>query len=133
MDPSVPSEYRSVPIEGKKEGVSRNVVSNQYDDAMENLGTDKVMRADAQLSFTPSRLVALRFRNVGVPSGMEIVDARLSLWFSSDNSTTKGTPSPVQSSLVVTVLSLEKTGNSAEIAKSLGDISGREVTEAHVA
>jgi len=126
MDPLVPASYRSSPIsKGHKEGTVRSVISNQYDDAMENLANDKLMRTDDLLEFSSKRVIGLRFRDIPLPMDMDITDARLSLWFTggADDNSTDSNPTPV--GLSTFSISVELTSNSQPIEKEDKDITNR--------
>jgi len=105
------------------------VVNNQFDDAVENLKTDAVQRANDEIELKAQFVTALRFRNVPLPEDMEIVDARLTLWVKGIN----GNDTDASDASVVTSfgMSFEKTGNSEPIMSENRDITSRSLTDSN--
>jgi len=127
MDKTVPASFRNmVPESAYDEGTIVALVNNQFDDAVENLKTDSVQRANQDIELRQQFVTALRFRDVPLPADMEIVDARLTLWIANDNSTDSTT---TDASAVTTFgMSFELVADSPPIMAEDRDITGRSIT-----
>lgn len=128
MDKDVPAAFRNdVPKKANDEGTIVAVVNNRFDDAVENLKTDMVQRANDEIELKAQFVTALRFRDVPLPEDMEIVDARLTLWVKG----LSGNDTDADAANVVTSfgMSFEKAADSAEIQSENQDITSRTLTE----
>lgn len=130
MDKHVPAAFRNdVPQSANDEGTIVAIVNNQFDDAVENLKTDMVQRANDEIELKAQFVTALRFRDVPLPEDMEIVDARLTLWVKG----LSGNDTDADAASVVTSfgMSFEKTADSAAIMSENQDITGRTLTDSN--
>jgi len=129
MDRTVPAAFRNtVPESVYDEGTVVALVNNQYDDAVENLKTDSVQRANEYIELKSQFVTALRFRDVPLPADMEIVDARLTLWVMGNSG--NDTDSSGDSSVVTSFgMSFEKEANSGPILSGNLDITSRTLTD----
>jgi len=131
MDKDVPAAFRNVvPENAYDEGTIVALVSNQFDDAVENLKTDLVQRANDEIELKAQFVTALRFREVPLPADMEIVDARLTLWVGGAGGGGNGTDSSGDSTVVTSFgMSLEKVADSEPIMSENRDITSRSLTD----
>lgn len=128
VDKQVPASFRhEVPMSEGEEGKIVAVINNRYDDAQESLATDKVQRTNTEIEFNAKFVVGLRFREIPLPTDMEILDARLTLWMSGGGAVGNNTDSKKDEGLTTFTISFEKSGDAKEIEVENLDITSRDM------